>query len=293
MTHTARTLTHELSAACVALAWEATQRCELEDERMAPLLNIAIDFINENNKNIFTNGWQMLAQEFRDSKDSSAWLQETYATSPCEDLCGYLAWEQDMDGTTYIAAQFRCQKLNSKGARELAVLLCSLAKRCSSDCDCYRASAALEIWVDRRKPNEIYNYEYSCWASTDETAIIPMPPCTYTADVTAAYAGYTRVTPTCDASHPIVADCLMLAAASTGMLLLAIVVAPCLLLLASYCYIKTHRKLAEEMEEEMVASEKGKRRKRDKVTREYKSKSKAEGKYDDVRDMYADTAGLF
>ena len=167
-------------------------------------------------------------------------------------------------------------------------------KRCSSDCDCYRASsAALEIWVDRRKPNEIYNYEYSCWASTDETAIIPMPPCTYTDDVTAEFAGYTRVTPTCDASHPIVADCLMLAAASTGVLVLAIVVAPCLLLLASYCYIKTHRKLAEEMEEEMVAAEKGKRKKRDKVTREYKSKSKAEGKYDDVRDMYADTGGMF
>lgn len=94
-----------------------TQRCTAEEEPLAPLFNIALDFIMENNKNIYVNGWKMLSDEFKEKQgDSSVWLQETYVISRCEDMCGYLAWDQDVDGVTMIAAQFRCQLLNSKGA---------------------------------------------------------------------------------------------------------------------------------------------------------------------------------
>ena len=87
--------------------------------------------------------------------------------------------------------------------------------------------AALEIWVNPNKPNEIAEYSYSCWASTDDSDIFAMPACTMTEEAKAYYSYYTEVLAFCDASHPIVADCLMLAAGTTGVLFLSVIVAPC------------------------------------------------------------------
>ena len=155
--------------------------------------------------------------------------------------------------------------------------------------------AALEIWVNPNKPNEIAEYSYSCWASTDDSDIFAMPACTMTEEAKAYYSYYTEVLAFCDASHPIVADCLMLAAGTTGVLFLSVIVAPCFLLFASYMYIRFHRKAAEEMEEEMVkdTNSKKKYKAKDAAKKKYKTKSRAEGKYDDVRDMYADTEEMF
>jgi hypothetical protein len=186
----------------------------MADTKYAPLFNVGLDFINENNKNIYANGWKMLSQYKKDFFESSAALQDEYGKSRCEDVCGFLTWEQDVDGVTMIAAQLRCQDLNSK---------------------------ALEMWINPQKPNEIYEFKYSCWESKKEDAISPMPDCTFDRAANEEYASYTYVTATCPDSHPIVADCLMLAVASGASLFFALVFAPMLLLLGSWLYIRAYR----------------------------------------------------
>lgn len=155
--------------------------------------------------------------------------------------------------------------------------------------------AALEIWVNPAEPNKVAEYSYSCWASIEEDAITTMPACTMTESALDVYSTYLNVYPVCDNSHPIVADCLMLAAGTTGVLFLSVIVAPCMLLGASYLYIRLARKKAEGMEEEMMeeTNSKKKYKNEEDKKKKYKTKSKAEGKYDDVRDMYADTADMF
>ena len=61
--------------------WVPTQRCTAADTKFWPLFNVGLDFITENNKNIYINGWNMIGDELKDDWESSAILQETCARS--------------------------------------------------------------------------------------------------------------------------------------------------------------------------------------------------------------------
>lgn len=249
------------------LAWQVTERCTVAQVRIAPLLNIALDFINENNKHAYTNGWKMLSADLKDKAGSSVWLQETYDQSWCKDLCGYITWDQDVDGITMQAAQFRCAGLRTK---------------------------ALEIWVDPARPQEVFEYKYTCWESEEESAITPMPECTYQ-DARGRpldYLGYTEVMAgPCPPGYEIVADCLFIAISAFMSFFLSLVVAPLLLLGGSHIYIRMAKKKAKAIEEEIMEEQEEAtkwRKKKNVEDKAHKTKSKAEGKYDDVRAMYSE-----
>ena len=168
---------------------------------------------------------------------------------------------------TYLAAQFRCKKLASK---------------------------AMEIWVDPADPAHIYSFDYSCWESREEADVTPMPACTMTEAAQAEYMTYTHVDAVCGDANPIQADCMMIIAGTTGTVFLMAVVGPLCVLFAAYAYTHTHKKKHEALQLEMMEEEtKGRRLgKKDRERKAAKDKkqvnhSKAAGKYDDVRGMWA------
>ena len=61
--------------------WVPTPRCTAADSKFWPFFNVGLDFITENNKNIYINGWNMIGDELKDEWKSSAILQETCAAS--------------------------------------------------------------------------------------------------------------------------------------------------------------------------------------------------------------------
>ena len=61
--------------------WVPTPRCTAADSKFWPFFNVGLDFITENNKNIYINGWKMIGDELKDEWKSSAILQETCAAS--------------------------------------------------------------------------------------------------------------------------------------------------------------------------------------------------------------------
>ena len=128
-----------------------------------------------------------------------------------------------------------------------------------------------------------------------------MPECAY---LTAHghpldYQGYTTVLLECPAgyeNHEILADCLTIAVTTGASFFFSLIVAPLLLLGGSRAYIRMTKKKAmaledEIMEESLAGTVTRVAKKKAAADKAHKTKSKAEGKYDDVRvlrDMYSE-----
>lgn len=174
--------------------WVPTQRCTAADTKFWPLFNVGLDFITENNKNIYINGWNMIGDELKDDWESSAILQETCARSFArarnslsssvaalqvrrEPVRGDLRLPgvgggRGRPGDPGDADPVHRAPIKSAGALGTPALLAR-----PSSHPAY-LTATRHVQIDPAVPDKIFRYKYTCFESASTDDLMPMPACT-------------------------------------------------------------------------------------------------------------------